>query len=227
MQAAIEQPYSVESSSVGPRGRTVVLRQMYAHHNIYLILSEVQEVLWQKLTGAGAQIELTQTGQLHVNGKVENANFKIEQVPHASQVVLGNKLVLWKVVGNTLLFRSQNNGAVYPVWNVMDRSLIQHLADPQCNITLENSTIFVNGGQFYRLPVPPSIPAGQQRLVFGGMEGTDAILINVANGHVIRLEDITDSETVAKLKNEANVVTTNGETVYVNGEDICNEEDDE
>lgn len=77
VQAATEQPYTIESSSMGPRGRTVVLRQIYAQHNIYIILNEVNDQLWQRLSTAGTNIQLAQAGHLLLNGKTETVNLKI------------------------------------------------------------------------------------------------------------------------------------------------------
>lgn len=62
---------------MGPRGRTVVLRQIYAQHNIYIILNEVNDQLWQRLSTAGTNIQLAQAGHLLLNGKTETVNLKI------------------------------------------------------------------------------------------------------------------------------------------------------
>lgn len=69
MQAASYQPYAIESSSIGPRGRTIVLRQLYSEHSLYMILSEVTEAQWQRLSAPGANINFSQTGQFLLNGK--------------------------------------------------------------------------------------------------------------------------------------------------------------
>lgn len=58
------------------------------------------------------------------------------------------------------------------------------------------------------------------RLQFIRMDGNDVILRKVGTKSIIRLEDITDYETLTQLQNPNNVVTSNGTLVFINGINI-------
>lgn len=104
---------------------------------------------------------------------------------------MGSKLVLWKVIGDMVLLRSESTGALHSI-TIKDPAVIERLSDSNNNISLEGQTIYINGGQFYRLPEQPQLPSNQRRLVYGEIDGKDVLLFNMSNGHVVRLEDMTD-----------------------------------